>query len=78
MYYITFFRWLKFQQKRNDIIGDLALDIFRDKKTQELPSKSLNALRLHLEYSGATPMAFRALDEAWMEYKQYRIKHCHD
>ncbi|MFZ1137904.1 MAG: YozE family protein [Candidatus Sulfotelmatobacter sp.] len=63
----TFWQWLKQQARRNDPIGDLARDARQD------PTRKRSLYQWwerHLQSSGASPKALRALGTAWSEYQK--------
>ena len=62
-----FFRWLEKQIQRDDIVGDLAQDVLRD-KAFPITEDSLDILRAHLMARRACSAAIVALDEGWGEY----------
>lgn len=65
----SFYEWLIFQQERQDIIGDLAKDIYSDDLfPRELVS--FEELKEYLEIQGACIGAIDSLKEAWLEYIQ--------
>jgi hypothetical protein len=64
---MTFTEWLKSQQGRKDIIGDLARDTAADRHAPKGDARYAH-WKEHLENKHAAPAAFRALAEAWREY----------
>lgn len=64
---ITFKKWLKLQEHRDDPVGDLAGDAARDKR--RTPGNTLGSWRWHLKYANAHPEALKALEKAWEEYE---------
>lgn len=71
---MSFLAWLKLQQKRHDLIGDLARDSFADSE-RPCPAHELHHWWAYLERCGACEGAYRALRQAWREYRcQYRPK----
>lgn len=62
---LTFYEWLIKQQKRDDVVGDLAQDAMRDKEAASLAN--YQAWRLHLHRAHRDVQA--ALNEAWLEYE---------
>lgn len=71
-YHLSFYRWLKHQQNRDDIVGDLAKDLYRDKVFSALPIKSINAVRLYIREKTTHTAIHNALEQAWTEFKEYR------
>ncbi len=64
---ITFRKWLRHQETRNDPIGDLAQDMARD-KGQVIPNPSLNDLYHWLRWQACAP-ALEALIDAYREWQ---------
>jgi hypothetical protein len=65
----TFIAWLRAQNKRDDIIGDLARDVIAD---NEKP-RSLKAIKDSMAMRGACDNAYQALNKALLEYHNYSI-----
>lgn len=69
---ITFFVWLKKQQQQDNIVGDLAYDVCRDKGlVKSTLENNKKAWVDYLESKNACHEALEALDEAWQEYEDY-------
>jgi uncharacterized protein YozE (UPF0346 family) len=64
-----FYKWLIKQKKRDDPIGDLALDVKRD-KSFPIATESLKELESYLFHKMAIDEAIQALNEAYKEFKQ--------
>lgn len=62
--------WLRKQEKRDDPIGDLAVDMAHDAH-QTLPNPSLSDLYGYLHSRGACSAALDALIEAYREWQSY-------
>jgi hypothetical protein len=71
---ITFYRWLYWQRKRDDPIGDFARDTYLnndgESKLKNLPS----VWRNHLYRFGACGDAIEAFEDAWKEYLDRKIQ----
>jgi uncharacterized protein YozE (UPF0346 family) len=66
-----FYDWLKKQRKRDDLIGDIASDIWRDSKARECPTlSSLDAHIMKLSNSHDVKNVLNARDMAWREYER--------
>lgn len=63
----AFYSWLAKQQKREDPIGDLALDVKRDSRFP-VEQSDLELLHSHLIHNNACREAHCALDEAFREF----------
>lgn len=61
---MTFIFWLKKQTKRGDNIGDLAVDVIRDKTKV----RTYKGLKSRMEFKGACDGAMTALDDAYREW----------
>jgi uncharacterized protein YozE (UPF0346 family) len=62
-----FHRWIEGQKDRNDPIGDLASDIWGDRKFP-VAAKTRAEVQRYMERQGAVPGAVTALKEAWAEF----------
>ena len=63
-----FYKWIEKQTKRDDIIGDLAIDILRDLDFP-VTSMELAVIRSHISYkSNINSEVFVAFYEAWEEF----------
>lgn len=67
---MTFFKWLKEQTRRSDMVGDVARDAVAD------PHHKGNMLRWWMEHitteHDACAGAIDALETAWREYQRYQ------
>ena len=69
---MTFTEWLRGQEGRNDVVGDLSYDAIRDETWQKRRS-TLHGFRRYLRERDACEAALKALDRAfeeWIESKQ--------
>lgn len=64
-----FHRWLERQRARDDIIGDLASDVFRDRGFP-VQATSLDEAREHLEGRFASDGVLEALTASWKEFSR--------
>lgn len=64
---MTFNKWLKTQEYREDPTGDIAQDSRRDRRLK--PGNTLPAWQWHLRTIGACKEALEALEQAWKEYE---------
>jgi uncharacterized protein YozE (UPF0346 family) len=64
-----FHLWLEGQKGRNDPVGDLAADIWSDRKFPVVAT-SLAEIQRHLERHRAAPEAIKALKRAWSEFSK--------
>lgn len=60
---MTFYRWLMRQKRRDDPVGDLA----RDSRGASV-GNDVRAWLAHLQGHRACEVAYKALQEGWMEY----------
>jgi len=65
----TFFRWLTYQQKRNDSVGYIARKIIKSKKEKPITSNYLDWFLCIREMN--SQQLIEDLNEAWEEYKKY-------
>lgn len=72
LFQITFNDWLKKHKNRDSPLGDLAMDMLRDK---QWPSyNSLKDYQRHLSFMHASTEAIEALKRAWRTYTAYLKK----
>lgn len=62
----SFYMWLRQQRWRDDEIGDLARDIWDDRRN--IRERTVNGIYLRMLTAGACLEAFQALDNAISEY----------
>ncbi len=62
-----FHRWIERQKDRDDARGDLASDIWRDRKFP-VGASTLAEVQRHLELRGAASEAIKALKRAWVAF----------
>ena len=62
---ITFYRWLNFQRKRDDRVGDLARDAYESSWGEESLKNLKNVWTSHLHEHGACMNAILTVDIAW-------------
>ncbi len=65
---MTFKAWLMLQAKREDMVGDLARNVLKDRTWP--PTQNLVKLRQHLAKHGAVENVVTALDRAYAEYQK--------
>ena len=73
---LTFYQWLILQIKRDDIVGDLAIDAKTDKNCPKF--LHYQEAEDYLSWVNACSGAFEALKEAWAEFKIESTGTCSD
>lgn len=67
-----FHLWIEGQKDRDDPVGDLAGDIWRD-RVFPVTAKTRAEIQRYMEMHGAVPEAVKALKQAWSEFKAQAI-----
>lgn len=68
---MTFYTWLLTQNEREGDIGRLSQDLLDDPKRPIGNNIDFTTLSKHLERNRAHPCCFRALNDAYKEYKAF-------
>lgn len=65
---ITFFEWIKTQADRGDIVGDLATDMVRDAKLDNLDYQTVEEWKRRVWFKTQDPDIRAAFNQAHDEY----------